>query len=206
MKKVLLIIAAFVVFSGCKENKTKQNSTQNAPTKSIDSAATPNANQITVTENTVLVPDFKAVINLDQKVFDILKNNKESVIADYYFYGAMPDDSKLADEVEKNMDLYGLKLQSGKLEIADIQEPKIIFNFKNISIPKKLYDALPDKNISLNINFYSGRKAFENNILDVDSFDSTFNDILKNNNTLTYSCKLLDPVDFQGKHITKFYE
>src|SRR5690606_17646213 len=123
--------------------------------------------------------------------FKILKDKKESIVADYYFYGNVAKDAKLPEDIQKSMDLYGLKLAAGKLEDSIIQQPEVIIDFKNISFTKKLYDALSNKDVHLNINFYSGRKSFENNILDIDAFDSSFNDVIKKNYELIYSCKFL---------------
>ncbi|QCX52677.1 hypothetical protein [Elizabethkingia sp. JS20170427COW] len=209
MKNKLIIPALLLlVFNSCTENKSKpvapaeEQNTLTAPeTDAQPKSASVPVKEVTVVGDQVLIPEFKVKINLDSKIYNILKDDKESIIADYYFYGDVAEDAKLPADVQKHMDLYGLKLAAGKLEDTDIQKPEVIFDFKNISFPKKLYDALSIKDVRLNINFYSGRKAFENNILEIDAFDSSFQDIIKNNYELTYDGKLLDAKDFQGNSL-----
>lgn len=193
MKTNFLLIPALVILMlvSCKketqpENAINPNLQQTAITDSVSTE-----NQIEIVGDEVLVPDFKATIELDDELFQKLKTGKESIIADYYFYGNVADENKLSADVKEHLDLYGLKLSGDAIEITEINQPEITFDFKGIKIPKKLYDALSDKDVHLNINFYSGRKSSDNNILDVEAFDSSFNDVLKNNNTLVYKAKLL---------------
>lgn len=204
MKNKIIIPALIALFTlgACTKDKTKVSEEaipQQTQAPKADSLSQ-QKNELSIVGDEVLVPEFKVKINLDKKIFEALKNNKESIIASYYFYGDITDENQLPEDIKTHMDLYGLTLQEGQLEIADIQQPEVTFDFKNIKIPKKLYDAITDKKVYLNINFYSGRKAFENNILDIDAFDSAFKDILNNNNLLTLSCKLLDA---NGNALTK---
>lgn len=209
-RKLIIPALLILVFNSCTENKSKpvapaeEQNTLTAPeTDAQPKSASVPVKEVTVVGDEVLIPEFKVKINLDPEIYKILKDDKESIIADYYFYGDVAEDAKLPADVQKHMDLYGLKLAAGKLEDTDIQKPEVIFDFKNMSFPKKLYDALSIKDVRLNINFYSGRKAFENNILDMDSFDSSFNDIIKKNYELTYTCKYLNAKDFEGKSLNK---
>ncbi len=186
-KFLLIQVLAILMIVSCK----KETPPQNAVNPNQEQPKAIAENQLEIVGDEVLVPGFKANLQLNDELFQKLKNAKESVIADYYFYGNVADENKLSADVKEYLDLFGLKLAGNTIEITEISEPEITFAFKGIRIPKKLYDALSDKDVHLNINFYSGRKSFENNILDVDAFDSSFNDVLKNNNTLIYKAKLL---------------
>lgn len=209
MKKKLIIPAVLLlVFNACADKKSKSESPAEVQNTVVaaetDSSTKSNSvKEISVAGDEVLVPDFKVKINLDPEIFKILKDKKESIVADYYFYGNVAKDTKLPEDIQKRMDLYGLKLAAGKLEDSTIQQPEVIIDFKNISFPKKLYDALSNKDVHLNINFYSGRKSFENNILDIDAFDSSFNDVIKKNYELIYSCKFLKAKDYRGNSLNK---
>lgn len=190
--KLILTAALALTLTSCDDqHKAHAKPALNALNPIPDSSKEISKSKITIEGNQELLPEFKAIIHLDSELFKVLRSKKESVIADYYFYGNIEPDTELPQEVQQEMDLYGLRLGKGKLEITDITEPTITFDFKNMKIPVKLYNYLSDKVIRLNINFYSGRKAFEDNILDVDAFDSALSDILNENGKVTYTAKLL---------------
>ena len=190
-KLILTAALAFTVASCGDQHKDSVKHASNVLSPVPDSLKEVSKSKIAIEGNQVVLPEFKAIIHLDSELFNVLRSKKESVIADYYFYGNVEPDTELPQEVQQEMDLYGLRLGKGKLEITDITEPTITFDFKNMKIPVQLYHYLSDKVIRLNINFYSGRKAFEDNILDVDAFDSALSDILNENGKVTYSAKLL---------------
>lgn len=194
MKNTLIIfpLVIILIIASCGDQKKHTDKISSVVAPSVSKVSDEvSKDEIIFKGDEVLIPEFTANLNLDPELFNVLKKNKESVIADYYFYGNVDADTKLPIDVQRKMDLYGLRLAKGILEINDITMRKVTFHFSHIKIPRRLYDHLADKIIRLNINFYSGRKVFKNNILDVDAFDSAFSDILNNNNTVTYTAKLL---------------
>ena len=192
VKNLLIAVSLAVSTLSCQKEKAPETSSP-ATVQDNPVATDPAAliNDFTPEGDAILVPDFSVKLELDNEVFKLLKDSGESVIASYYFYGNVANEKSLPADIQKNMDLYGLTLLSGQLEENNIEEPEINFNFKGLKIPKKLYDVLSDKDVHINIIFFSGRKSFENNILDVDAFDSSFSDVLKKDKQLTYKVKLL---------------
>lgn len=67
----------------------------------------------------------------------------------------------------------------------------INFNFERITISKKLYDNLSNKDISVNINVFSGRKYFKDNILNMEAYDSKLDKVILNGNKVKLNGHLI---------------
>lgn len=138
----------------------------------------------------VIVPEFKLEVNLSDEAVKSLQKNKESIIASLFFYGDIADENSLPEDVKKQLGPNGLKLLATEIEKIDITRSNE-FQITNLSFPKKLYDALSNKEIYVNINVFSGRRAFKDNILDMEFYDSKLNDIISHSRFINLNGRLL---------------
>lgn len=142
-------------------------------------------------EDDVLVPDFSVKLQLDPALYKKLKSSKELVVAAYYFYKIIDDDQKVNADLQKHLDGNQLEILTGKTEESQLSQPEITFHFKGLALPKKLENAAPNTTLHLNINFFSGRKAFEDNIMDAELLDVPFEKVLHSTGPLILKAKLL---------------
>ncbi|MCT3917989.1 hypothetical protein HZQ04_18180 [Elizabethkingia anophelis] len=161
---LLLLITVFS-FTQCKKKATEQD----LKNKIIQNYKN-QKNQIQIKGDSVMIPNINLTILLSKDAVQKLQENKESVIASLLLYGSVDDEDTLPEEIRKELGPDGLKLGVFDMEEKNVTD-LINFNFEKITVSKKLYEALSDKDISVNINVFSGRKHFEDNILNMESFD-----------------------------------
>lgn len=164
---------------------TKNNKPQ--PAKDISSSK---ETDLKIEGDRVIIPDFKLEVNLSDEAVKSLQKNKESIIASLFFYGDIADENSLPEDVKKQLGPNGLKLLATEIEKIDITQSNE-FQITNLSFPKKLYDALSNKEIYVNINVFSGRRAFKDNILDMEFYDSKLNDIMSHSHFINLNGRLL---------------
>ena len=114
-------------------------------------------------KDSITVLPFEIAIVLSPKAKDKIISNNETIIIHVSLTGA-PKDKKL---ISKCGDFY---VASADKEIIYGQ----IAKFDNIKFSKKVYDQLIDKDVSIDVFFYSGRKSSKDNLL---SGNSLFNNI-----------------------------
>ncbi len=192
MKKIFLYSVLLLAFVQCK--KAEQSPENNAV--KTDSSATKSTealeNGFIAVGDSVEIPKFRLEVNLSDDAVKKLNDKKESFIVSFYFYGLPKDSAQLTEVAKKNLDITGIRLLKKDTEIRDVKQTNEI-DFSGLKIPKNLYDALADKSVSININIFSGRRAFEDNILDMEFYDGPFNDITKHSGFINLNGKLLQP-------------
>ncbi|MDV3661716.1 hypothetical protein CMU70_14780 [Elizabethkingia anophelis] len=147
-------------------------------------------NQIQIKGDSVIIPDIRLIVYLSEDAVQKLQQNKETVIASLLLYVSIDDEDIFPEEIRKEIGPDGLKL--GNFEIREEKISNAInFNFKKIMISKKLYNILSNKDISVNINVFSGRKHFKDNILNVESYDSKLSKTILNDNIIKLNGHLI---------------
>ncbi|AQW91578.1 hypothetical protein CMU59_02575 [Elizabethkingia anophelis] len=190
MKTNIVILASIILFfSGCKKTSVDTKKEEVLTDTSSVMQVKP-ADTIKVKNDKVVIPNFKIVVNLSDAAVKKLQSGKESIIASLFFYGNTADEKTLPPAIKKEIGPNGLKLGDFKIEDKDVHQSNEI-EVKNISIPKKLYDFIVDKKIFLNINVFSGRRAFKDNLLDMEFFDSELNEITSKGNVINLNGRLI---------------
>nr|WP_199162112.1 hypothetical protein [Elizabethkingia sp. ASV34] len=188
--KFLLFIIVICVLLQCKEKAIGQD----IKNKIVEEDDNSNINdQIKIKKNSVIIPNLKLVVNLSNDAIQKLKENKETVIASLLLYGSIEDEDSLPDDIRPEVGPDGLRLGVFQVEEKEISGT-INFSFDNLIIPKKLYDKLTDKDISVNINVFSGRKHFDDNILNMEAFDSKLSNIISKGNRIKLNGHLLPEI------------
>lgn len=193
--KLLILLSAFLLISSCKENPKKISEDHNQtpirePQKEmLDVKSSLEKTQLEIQGDKIIVPDFKLEVNLSDEAVKKLKDNKESVIASFYLYGDV-DENVLPEKFKKLLGPTGIKLSSFDVEKRDINQSNE-FNVNNLTFTKELYDLLIDKDILININVYSGRRIFKDNILDMEAYDSELSEIIAHSSHINLNGRLL---------------
>lgn len=182
MKNLFIVLLLILTLVSCKKQSKNEPSPQ--PLKAENNAAH-------VDDSTVLIPDFLVKLQLDPALYQQLKSSNESVVAGYYFYKTLDDSTKIKPELQPHMDGNQLELLTGQVEESKVSQPEITFRFKGLALPKALDDAAGNKVLHLNINFFSGRKAFEDNMMDAELLDLPFEKVLHASQPFTLKAKLL---------------
>ncbi|AQX09699.1 hypothetical protein [Elizabethkingia ursingii] len=181
---LLLLITVFS-FTRCEDKATgqdlKNKIIQNYKNKK---------NQIQIKDDTVIIPNINLTILLSKDAIQKLQENKESVIASLLLYGSVDDEDTIPEEIRNEVGPDGLKLGLFEMEEKNVTDV-INFNFEKITISKKLYDNLSNKDISVNINVFSGRKYFKDNILNMEAYDSKLDKVILNGNKVKLNGHLI---------------
>lgn len=118
-------------------------------------------------DDSVEIPPFEVELSLSQRAEAKLKEGKETIIVRAFFTGQPIDTS--SREFQKHGEIF---ITSSEKELFESRLAK----FSGIRFSRKEYNTLSDKNISLTINVYSGRRFSQDNLLDVPAvFDSISN-------------------------------
>jgi hypothetical protein len=124
-------------------------------------------NYYTFINDSVEIPPFEVELSLSQKAEAKLKEGKETIIVRAFFTG-QPKDTSLR-EFQKHGEIF---ITSSEKELFEARLAK----FSGVRFSKKEYNSLSNKNISVTINVFSGRKFYQDNLLDIPAvFDSTSN-------------------------------
>ncbi len=180
----LLLITVFS-FIQCEDKPTEQN-LKNRIIQNYKNQK----NKIQIKGNEVIIPNIKLTVFLSKDAIQKLQESHESVIASLLLYGNIDDEDTLPEEIRKDIGLEGLKLGIFQIEEKNVSDA-IKFNFEKIRISKKIYDALSSKDIYININVFSGRKHFKDNILNVESYDSKLSKTILNYNIIKLNGHLI---------------
>lgn len=197
MKLKLILISLFtvVIAAGCTEKTTKEITKTKATEKKDNqqpdkTALSSKEGSLTIEGDRVIIPNFKIEVNLSDKAVELLQKNKESIIASLFFYGDVRDENSLPEDIKKELGPNGLKLMVFDMEKIDVTQSNEL-EITNLSFPKKLYDALASKDIYVNINVFSGRRTFKDNILDMEFYDSKLNEIISHSSFINLNGRLM---------------
>ncbi|WP_407517830.1 hypothetical protein [Elizabethkingia anophelis] len=178
---LLLLITVFS-FTQCEEKATGQD-LKNKITQNYK-------NQIQIKGDSVIIHNINLTILLSKDAVQKLQENKESVIASLLIYGSVDDEDTLPEEIREEVGPDGLKLGVFEMEEKNVTD-LINFNFEKITISKKLYENISNKDISVNINVFSGRRHFKDNILNMEAYDSKLYKVILNGNKVKLSGHLI---------------
>ncbi|CAH0191085.1 hypothetical protein [Chryseobacterium sp. Bi04] len=195
LKVILISLFTVVIAAGCTEKTTKEitktKATDKKDNQQPDKTALPSKEGgLTIEGDRVIIPNFKIEVNLSDKAVELLQKNKESIIASLFFYGDVRDENSLPEDIKKELGPNGLKLMVFDMEKIDVTQSNEL-EITNLSFPKKLYDALASKDIYVNINVFSGRRTFKDNILDMEFYDSKLNEIISHSSFINLNGRLL---------------
>ena len=160
MTNLLTTILLFSVFLlSCTTNDKQGKSDLPKDTTSVnikhkDSGIINNVSYFKFDNDSVTVLPFEIAITLSPKAKDKIITSKETIIVNVSLSGS-PKDKKLISE---DGNFY---VASAEQEITYGQ----IAKFDNIKFSRKIYDQLIDKDVSVNVFFYSGRKSSKDNLL-----------------------------------------
>jgi hypothetical protein len=175
MRKIWLGISTMVLLFSCgsgtgdkKKDLPEQRPGDTASVKKDTASPVNDASYLVFTGDSVLIPPFEIDVSLSTKAEQKLKKDKETIIVKAYFSG-IPKDTTI-EEYKK----------TGSLSLASAE--KELFagrtaGFAGIKFSKALYDSLGDKNITLLINIYSGRRASKDNLLNCDILEDKMSNL-----------------------------
>lgn len=165
---LLIGMAVFPLIFSCKKGPAQAT------------AETEIAEPYTADGDQVVIPTFEIEVSSSEAAAKTLGNQKETIIVAAYFSGIPAD--------EKDMDEMGmLPVLNKNIELSSDQR---VARFEGLKFPKAVYDKLKDKDISLLINVFSGRKSSEDNLLDCGLLE-VFASQLKNKRYVL-GCKLIE--------------
>lgn len=146
--KILKLILLLLFITSCNNKNEVKNNTQK--TKSNNTEL-----------DSILVPEFEIELDLSEKAEIKINENKETIIVKAMFIGT-PKDTTLQDEEY-------LKFGQLTIGVKEIELSKgRLAKFNNCKISKKDYYSLSNKNFEVNINVYTGRRIFRDNLLNCD--------------------------------------
>lgn len=112
---------------------------------------------LTLDKDSLLIPAFSIEVSLSQKANEKLSSSKETIIVAAWFSG-LPKDTTSKEYAESGE----MFLASARVELSNSR----IASFEGIKFSRAAYDSLADKNISVLINVFSGRRTTQDNLLD----------------------------------------
>ncbi len=128
----------------------------------------------------IVLPTFEIEVTHSTAAAQLLKNSGETIIVSAYFSGE-PTDPKDGDDI-------------GELRVAtrdiELNADETLIRFSGMSFPREVYDKLADKDFTLLINVYSGRKSSEDNLLNCGIVNLNVSKIA--NQRFTIDCKLIE--------------
>jgi hypothetical protein len=146
--KILKLILLLLFITSCNNKNDAKNNTQKK--KSIHTEL-----------DSILVPEFEIELKLSEKAEAKINENNETVIVKAMFIGT-PKNTTLQDEEY-------LKFGQLTIGVKEIELSKgRLAKFNNCKISKKDYNSLSNKNFEVNINVYTGRRIFRDNLLNCD--------------------------------------
>jgi len=130
--------------------------------------------------NEFVIPTFEIEVSNSLKANQTLGTQKETIIVSAFFSGDPVNDKDLDDDGQMFITKKDIEL-SGDNRIA---------KFEGLKFSKAMYDKLADKDITLLINVYSGRKSSSDNLLDCGIVEANASKLM--NKRFTVGCKLIE--------------
>ncbi|WP_407490151.1 hypothetical protein [Elizabethkingia anophelis] len=183
---IFFIICIVFFFAGCdSKNLMKQDSTDDLA----------NMEYLKIDAKRIIIPNLKIKVSLSNDAIQKLQENKEAIIATIVLYGKVKDEDIMPVEIKKNIDANRLKLGFFKKDEKTISQ-SIVFEFNNLIISKKLYSILTDKNIYINVDVFSGRRVFKDNILNMEAFDTKLRKVVSEGSIIKLNGHLIpEPIE-----------
>ncbi len=150
---------------------------------SVPSVSYQNSDYLKVDGDSVSIPSFDIVLEVDEKAKEKLKKEKESILILAYFSGKPKEES--AKEYPEFAQVGEISLAKSSLEVSSGYTAKI----ENIKFSKAIYEDLADKDINLLVNVVSARKSSNENYLDCGIIQGKMSAIM--GKSFTIKCKLI---------------
>ncbi len=173
MTNLLTTILLFSIFLfSCKSNDRQVKNELHKDTSSLiaqhkDSGIINTDSYFKFTKDSITVLPFEIAIVLSPKAKDKIINSKETIIVNVSLTGT-PKDTTLYSE-------------DGQFYVAS-SEKEITYGhvakFDNITFSKKIFDQLTDKDVYINVYFYSGRKSSKDNLLNGDLLSDRISNVV----------------------------
>lgn len=171
MKKIsILLLSVFIFSCQSKENKTTNDNTS----ISTDSKKLTNSSNENNSEKVTLKPiilEFKFTPALEEK----LKSSSENIEMSVF----LSTDYEWSEEDKKEFNDIFTEKEEVILASKTLQTPmtnSIIID--GINLDKKIFEKIGEEKILVEINIYSGRKVFENNIMSCDFVSEKYTDLI----------------------------
>ena len=180
MRNLFATILLFSVFLASCSTNDKQvknklpTDTSAVITKHTDNDTINNGSYFKIDKDSITVLPFEITITLSPKAKDKIINSHETIIVNVTLTGT-PKDKKL---VAEDGDFY---VAEAEKEITYGQ----VATFDNIKFSRKVYDELTDKNVSVMVFFYSGRKSSKDNLLNGTTLSDSISNIVNKHFELT---------------------
>lgn len=127
-----------------------------------------------------VIPTFEIEVSNSPKADQTLTKQKETIIVSAFFNGDPVNEKDLDDDGQMFITKKEIEL-TGDNRIA---------KFEGLKFSKAMYDKLADKDITLLINVYSGRKSSDDNLLDCGIVEAKASKLM--NKRFTLDCKLIE--------------
>jgi len=127
-----------------------------------------------------VIPTFEIEVSNSPKAGQTLADQKETIIVSAFFNGDPVNEKDLDDDGQMFITKKEIEL-TGDNRIA---------KFEGIKFSKAMYDKLADKDITLLINVYSGRKSSDDNLLDCGIVEAKASEFI--NKRFSLGCKLIE--------------
>lgn len=177
----IFFFASALLLNACKNTDTKNNA---GNTTTVTTTAEVSQNSIyEMIGDSMVIPTFDIEVKLSDKAAALLKKKKETVVVDAFLSGF------LKDKTAKEYDPEGSALIANKKIEQNVTNNVVMAHFEGIKFSKMLYENLEDKDVSLLINVYSGRKSSDNNLLDSEIVEEKASNF--KNKKYILQCKLI---------------
>lgn len=130
--------------------------------------------------NEYIIPTFEIEVSNSVKAGQTLADQKETIIVSAFFNGDPINEKDLEEDGQMFI---------AKKEI-ELTGDNRIAKFEGLKFSKAMYDKLADKDITLLINVYSGRKSSSDNLLDCGIVEANVSKLI--NKRFTVGCKLIE--------------
>jgi len=165
MKKILpLLILPGILLYACSNNKQENpNSSQDDSSGQIKNRTAGDrpakTDYYTIQGDSLLIAPFEVEIVLSPKAKNRIVLDKETIIVNVVFDGTPKQSPELHLEEDGS---FFVGTASKEVEYGEV------VRFDSIKIPKAIYDQLADKDFTVGVSAYSGRKSSENNLINCD--------------------------------------
>jgi|SRR6478736_6373027 len=157
----ILFLIHLLIFSCTQKTETKEATLDSGIDQSLQGKETtpPLTGGMIENGDSMLLPPFEIEVTLSDLAKEKLNADKETIIVNAYVSGE-PKDS--IDIQINEMGL--LNLAANEIEL---DKPGVA-KFDKITISRKAYEALANKDFEILINIYSGRRSSEYNLLNAE--------------------------------------
>ena len=161
-------IKSVVMFSGLCLSAYACNNSTSEQQREDKTEITHLVDSFTYSKDSATLPGFEIEVQLSKKAEDTLKALHESVIVKAYFSGIPKDTTS-----EEYEEMGYISIGDHEIELRDVRMAK----FMHIALSRKDIELLKDKNFEVLINVFSGHRATDVNLLNVDILQKSIDSV-----------------------------